>query len=478
MHRVNKSRVPIGKTLGSKELVFSLHPAAWKTPRWELLPVPRWISRADALAILKRTMPAPIAENIASLQKPVQVPFFGCFGALGILFEQQVLKNAPSPFSEELGGAADRYVELVRSIAESLCRKRFDRGKRIAALCMIADEIKSTVGVARGGGFNFISDSLEKGNWSYESLAFLAFDVCRSLRMEPRMIDAAGRLFVAIGRFVIAPAEMLRVMERKTFDMREMHICCESSDAVKMRYVHHLRIASELQEKRNEGAFAEIARAQKLSPNCICTHLMMARLFERQDDFRNALAWYNEALKISPKDWEVISERAQLLERFGDLYGAQREYKRLMKMHPGKIDCWISLLHVETLIAEKEEEDRRIRECAAPYMNGLWRWNYLIEKDRLNPALYVGRARFFWGWRDTQRALSDYSYALALNPNDARVLWERASLCGFIGDYRSAIEGYMKAHGITGDSYYLILAKLAEAEWRDAAERAQEKQIV
>ncbi|OIO20837.1 hypothetical protein COV61_00030 [Candidatus Micrarchaeota archaeon CG11_big_fil_rev_8_21_14_0_20_47_5] len=292
------------------------HPANWKKPRKGRLPV----------------ISAPLAEDL-SRQKPAHVPFFRHGGAPRILSEQQFLKNEPSPFAEGLEKQAEAYNGLVFGIASRLCEERADEKKEIDALRMIVKKIRRTVKVAHDAGEPFLSESLERGNWSADSLAFLLFDVCRSLRLEPRMIDTPNGLFVANGKFVI-DSVMLQVISRKNFDAEKRHVCRETSDAVEMQYLHHMHIAYAGVKGDFWGAVREADRAAKLNPNCACAQLAKAMFYGEAGDFRNALACYNKALEIAPEEETLIHARAVFFEKFGCFEDAAGGYMRLARAHP------------------------------------------------------------------------------------------------------------------------------------------------
>jgi tetratricopeptide (TPR) repeat protein len=226
--------------------------------------------------------------------------------------------------------------------------------------------------------------------------------------------------------------------------------------------------------------------------------LKAKRLYERgkelakQGDKPGAIAFYNQALKINPKDAEIFYQRANARYQQGELTEALEDYDRAITFKPKYGNAYYNrgltyydLGNYGNAIADFTEVLKLDPDDAeAYYQRGLsyyqieeydlavedYSSTLLLQPNNVNAYTSRGLAKAAAG--DKPGALADYTEAQKLQPNDPLIFYNRGRARFHLADYRGAMEDYTKALELQPDyadayvnrcSAYLNLAAHAEA---------------
>jgi choline-sulfatase len=94
------------------------------------------------------------------------------------------------------------------------------------------------------------------------------------------------------------------------------------------------------------GAREWYAKAVATDPLFPRTHTLIADLYFEHGDWKQALAEYENALRVAADDFQAIIQAGNCERRLGDSAGAERSYRRAEKLRP---DSWIPLFNLACL---------------------------------------------------------------------------------------------------------------------------------
>lgn len=177
-----------------------------------------------------------------------------------------------------------------------------------------------------------------------------------------------------------------------------------------------------------------------------------ARLKEMQDDIDGAIADYDQALALDPKDAISYNARGSLKKQKNDFTGAIADYDKAIALKPEKD---LALLYGNRGSAKQESGD----------LDGA-----MVDYDQviaLKPdyaIIYNNRGAIKGSKHDFDGAIADYSKAIALEPKEAQFHENRADTKLLKGDFEGAIADYDQAVSLepdrVGHYYYRGNAKL------------------
>ncbi|MDE6265765.1 MAG: tetratricopeptide repeat protein [Muribaculaceae bacterium] len=140
------------------------------------------------------------------------------------------------------------------------------------------------------------------------------------------------------------------------------------------------------------AALADLDRATSLNKNLVNAYVLRADIsIKKEQNYEQALADMNEAIKLQPRFAGFFINRAFLRYHLDDYFGAMADY------------------------------------------------DYAIGLDPTNNVAYFNRGLLRAEVHDNDKAIADFSRVIQMDPNDYRALFNRSMLYTETGDYKNAL---------------------------------------
>ena len=208
-----------------------------------------------------------------------------------------------------------------------------------------------------------------------------------------------------------------------------------------------------------EQARAALQRALTYSPKPATVHADLARLHEQFKFAERAIFCWGQAIAIEPTA-PYHARRAKLLAEMGKLNAAIADYTHAIVLRPDMPDYPFA----RAQLYERKGDGRAIAD-----------FNRAVQLDRNQGAFYAARAHCHHARHSYERAVNDYTRAIALKPKDAAIASALYAARGHsyycrnaygraVADYTQAIELEPK----NGEHYYwrgMALKNSEEASW-------------
>ncbi|RAZ86945.1 hypothetical protein DPM33_26720 [Mesorhizobium hawassense] len=201
-----------------------------------------------------------------------------------------------------------------------------------------------------------------------------------------------------------------------------------------------------------DGALADCDRAAKLDAKAREAHYCKGMAWHAKGDAGRAIAAYSVAIGIDPKDDASFYARGMARADRKDYAGAIADFDQALKLDPGNADYAVARKAAATASGQSDGADAA---------NG-------TDLRTAMPLLKRGDA--FYAKRKYDRAVAEYSRALALAPNEPSTYSARARARMQKGDYDGALSDINRALEIDPSyitAYHaraLILIKKREPE--------------
>ena len=185
----------------------------------------------------------------------------------------------------------------------------------------------------------------------------------------------------------------------------------------------------------NPGARANIADAQNRQ--------RVSELKKQADDYLkngsidSAISYYSQVITINAYDSTVFNSRGNAYSRKGDLNQAIADWERALRIDPNLAEA---KRNIETAQQQQQREREQLQR---------------EQLQRAQAALDQGRKNY--DIRDYNRAVSDFTDAILLNPNSNDAYFQRARAYNALRNYDRAIADYtqvLKLDPTDGGAYY------------------------
>ena len=138
-----------------------------------------------------------------------------------------------------------------------------------------------------------------------------------------------------------------------------------------------------------------------------------------------ALASFDQALKIDSNYFPSVLNRGMLLSQLGRNTDALKDMNRMVLLNP---DTAISHLF-RAIVLENLER----------YPEAISDYHTLIKREPSNAALFSSRGLVYFKMGELEKALNDYNTSIRLNPNFGEAYYRRSKLFFSIGRFTNAI---------------------------------------
>jgi tetratricopeptide (TPR) repeat protein len=207
-----------------------------------------------------------------------------------------------------------------------------------------------------------------------------------------------------------------------------------------------------------DGAIADYNRAIELNPKDEDAYNNRGNAKDDKGDHDGAIVDFNRAIELKPKDEDAYYNRGNAKKAKGDYDGAITDYDRAIELNPKDPDAYNN-----RGVAKKAKGD--LEGAMADY-------DRAIELDPKHEHAYVGRGNAKQAKGDYDGAMADFNRAIELDPKDAIAYNNRGNAKDDKGDHDGAMADYNRA--IELDPKYALAyrgrgdAKNIMRSWTDA----------
>lgn len=174
-----------------------------------------------------------------------------------------------------------------------------------------------------------------------------------------------------------------------------------------------------------------------------------------QRDYSNAIAHFNQAIRLDPRDVWCWNCRALAEENVGDLAGALADFRMAARINPNYADVFVNCGEL------LQHQPNKLGIAIADYTQA-------IRLEPANPRPYILRAAACLEATNSDQALSDYNQAIQLQPTNDLYWFDRGDLNERLNHFDAAISDYTVCLQLqpTNALYYLRRARGREMAGR------------
>ena len=167
-------------------------------------------------------------------------------------------------------------------------------------------------------------------------------------------------------------------------------------------------------------------------------HILLGEAHYGKDEYEKASEAYSEAIKVSPQNLYILSQRADCLEELGKIAEAGKDHDEIVRIDPEDASAWYS------------------RSCFhwrnADYKKAIADINEAMRLDPGNLLLLYQRSSFYSSDGDHEKAIEDFNKIIRIDPEDVETLNNRGDAYDSLGEYDKAIEDFTVALAIEEDA--------------------------
>nr|WP_228014298.1 tetratricopeptide repeat protein [Fortiea sp. LEGE XX443] len=149
-----------------------------------------------------------------------------------------------------------------------------------------------------------------------------------------------------------------------------------------------------------DGAIATYQRAASLDPKNAKVHSGMGYLYAQQGNYQAALVAYRRALGLDPNNSDFFYAVGYIKGNLGDTKGSRDAYRRAIQLNRSNINAYLGLGVTQARLGDYEAAN--------------WAYEQAIGIDRNNGQIYEFMASMFKQRRQTKQANTLLQKALSL----------------------------------------------------------------
>ncbi len=155
----------------------------------------------------------------------------------------------------------------------------------------------------------------------------------------------------------------------------------------------------------------------------------LARVLKNLGRFADALPFYREALRLSPDAAEVSLDYGETLQLLGRFDEAEATYRQVLALSPADANAYLKLAHLYGMSHRFEQSTEALQQALRldPGMKGA------VSRQSATTAIWQGKF---------MEALAHYDEALALQPDNIELRWERSLHLLRLGRYQEGWREY------------------------------------
>jgi tetratricopeptide (TPR) repeat protein len=202
----------------------------------------------------------------------------------------------------------------------------------------------------------------------------------------------------------------------------------------------------EAQEKADKDKFNELYAVMS-KPESAAEFYDRARYFEDRGFWEDAITNYSGAIQKDPA-LKIGLPASSVYERRGDIYLAQvqvtealQDYNKAIEIQPQRADL---LLKRADLLYDYIGDEASVQQAEKDYTAVIARATELANKPDVLVRAYRGRGDVYIALNEADKAISDFSEALKLDPQNMDVIFDRGLAYDNKGDADNALKDYSR----------------------------------
>ena len=198
-----------------------------------------------------------------------------------------------------------------------------------------------------------------------------------------------------------------------------------------------------LEKKDYDHAIADFNEAVRLNPKDTIGYDGRGLAYVAQNDYDRGIADFNRAMQIDPKFKWAYSNRGRVYRLKGDYDRAVADYGQALQIDSNFTEAYNNRGYAYSL---KADYDRAIAD-----------YNQAIQLDPKYATAYENRAYAYLAKADYGRAVADYTQIIQLFPQDADSYFTRGRFNLFAGSTAKALADINQANELNPKSAYTAL---------------------
>ncbi len=201
---------------------------------------------------------------------------------------------------------------------------------------------------------------------------------------------------------------------------------------------------------QKDAALADYQQALKLNPKDALVYNNMGMIHHDQGDSTQALADYQQALQIDPNDAQAYNNRGLVYQEQGDDDDALKDYKAALQLQP---DFPEALYNRGNLYYDQGQYDLALND-----------YNAAAQFQPNNANIYHNRGLTHAAQGDYTEAVNDFTQAIRLRQDHASDYLSRGAVYFAEGDYTDALSDYQTYQQLTGKLNPIMLTQIPQMQ--------------
>ncbi len=185
---------------------------------------------------------------------------------------------------------------------------------------------------------------------------------------------------------------------------------------------------------QNEAALAYLNQAIKLSPNYGSAYYSRGRIRFQLGDYSGSIADYSQTIKLNPQDAGALANRCVAYRKLSDFSAAIADCSYSIQLNPNYADALTNRCLALIAIGEQKSLRAALADC-----------NQAIALNSSQYDAYYGRGLIYQKLGEPNHAIADYSRAITHNPNLAEAYYYRGLVRLELNHRQNAESDFQKA---------------------------------
>ncbi len=243
-------------------------------------------------------------------------------------------------------------------------------------------------------------------------------------KMRKNILFPAAMIFLAFLTFL--------TWKQSGYWKNSKEICRHMLKVTDNNYVAHINLGSVLfDERRYQEAIAHYNEVIRIRPNLILSYNKRGLAYARLGRYQQAFADLNKVILQKPDYADAYHSRATIRHELGQYQSALEDFNKAIGLKPDYAEAYNNRANVYLQLGQRQ--------------NALEDINKAISLKPDNASIYFNRGNFHINLARYQEAIEDFTKAISLNPAYAEAHNNRAFVYLNLGQYQQALQDYNKA---------------------------------
>lgn len=202
----------------------------------------------------------------------------------------------------------------------------------------------------------------------------------------------------------------------------------DCSDAGQCAETYFMMYGLRLSNGDVNGAIEDIKKSLSYDPSSAYLHLILAKLYDQQQQYEVAIKEVDQALKIDPGYVPALYAKADIYSNSGKTQQAIDILKQIVKLSPDSEDAYIALALTQYHANETKDAQDTLKDMILHVPSSPYSYYYLAK-------IAVDQKKY-------REAIEYYNNAIKASPDFYTALYEQADVYAYIKEYDKAIGVY------------------------------------